>query len=229
MDVPEAPAKLQAEKPYRRVLELQKTWLRKRGLLDRPWFILGAAPNPAIPEALPADVVHVHVKYSGHSAKRLGLPPGDITFLTHKATEQHLDGLEIRNILRLRRRLPHPVLIGRWFGMAGSDETTITHTERDRFFVKTLGSLFPSGGRDQRPSNGVAMITYALAVGVPRIIVAGISVDRDGHAYNANAKPRRHKEEDKAALSKIAAIAPQVETTERALSEVTGIPLYRAP
>ncbi|NDW06411.1 hypothetical protein [Jiella pacifica] len=212
---------------HARLLKLQSAWLKERGLLDRPWFILGAAPEPALPERLPPNTAHIHVKYSGHSARRHGLPAGDLTFLTHKATPGHLKGLEIRNVLRLRRRLPRLAAMARWFGVAGSSEATITHTERDRLVLQTLGSLFASGGGDKRPSNGVVLISYAIAVGIPQIIVAGLSVDRDGHDYNPNAKPRRHKEEDKAALREIARLAPQVVTTEADLAEATGLALYR--
>lgn len=209
------------------VVELQRAWLKRRGLLDRPWLILGAAPKPTIPDPLPTSVAHVHVKYSGHSAKRNGLPPADLTLLLHKTTAKDIEGLEIRDVLRMRRRLSRLTRLYRHFGRAGFGESVITHDERDQFILRVAGSLFASGGRDERPSNGVAMICYAVAVGVPKIIVAGVSLEADGYEYDPSISNRRHQPEDLAALREIAKVTPQVVTTEAALGQTTGVSLYR--
>ena len=209
------------------VILLQRAWLKRRGLSDRPWLILGAAPKPAIPDPLPANVAHVHVKYSGHSAVKNGLPPADLTLLLHKTTAKDVAGLEIRNVLRMRRRLSRLTRLTRRVGVAGLGESVITHDERDQFILCVVGSLFASGGRDQRPSNGVAMICYALAMGVPRIVVAGVSLEADGYDYDPSIRNRRHQAEDRAALREIAKRGLPVETTETALAEMTGLPLYR--
>ncbi len=208
-------------------IALQRDWLKRRGLANRPWLILGAAPKPTIPEPLPTNVAHVHVKYSGHSAVKNGLPPADLTLLLHKTTAKDVAGLEIRDVLRMRRRLSRLTRLYRRFGWAGFQESVITHDERDLFILRVAGSLFASGGRDERPSNGVAMICYALAMGVPQIVVAGVSLEADGYDYDPTIRNRRHQAEDRAALREIARRGLPVETTEAGLAEITGLPLYR--
>ncbi|MBO0904150.1 hypothetical protein [Jiella sonneratiae] len=212
---------------FARLVGLQRRWLARRGLSGRPWLILGAAPGPTIPSPLPAGIAHVHVKYSGHSARRNGLPPADLTLLLHKTTARDVAGLTIRNVLRMRRRPSRLARLGRRVGIAGFREAVITHAERDLLIERTLGSLFASGGRDVRPSNGVAMICYAIAMGIPTIVVAGISLEADGYDYDPTIRNRRHQAEDRAALRRIAAVAPQVVTSEPALAEMTGIPLWK--
>ncbi len=208
-------------------IALQRDWLKRRGLVNRPWLILGAAPKPTIPEPLPTNVAHVHVKYSGHSAVKNGMPPADLTLLLHKTTAKDVAGLEIRDVLRMRRRLSRLTRLYRRFGWAGFQESVITHDERDQFILRVAGSLFASGGRDERPSNGVAMICYALAMGVPQIVVAGVSLEADGYDYDPTIRNRRHQAEDRAALREIARRGLPVETTEAGLAEITGLPLYR--
>lgn len=200
-------------------------WLRARGLLDRPWFVLGSAPDPHVPQPFPPGIAHVHVKYAGHAARQYGLPAGDLTFLLAKTTKQQIDGLDLDAVLRLRKRHSLLTRIRRDLPALGGNECALTHRERDAFIIGTLGSLFGVAGSEIRPSNGIALIAYAIAVGIPQIIVAGISLQSDGYAYDRSARIRRHLEEDRAALAVVAARYSEVVTTEPELSRTTGIPL----
>jgi len=201
-----------------------RAWLSASGLHDRPWFILGSAPDPHVPEPFPSDTAHIHVKYAGHSARQHGLPAGDLTFLLTKTRPTHVAGLQLDRILRLRRRHTLLTRLARDLPALRARECALTHRDRDAFIIGTLGSLFGGSGKEIRPSNGIALIAYAIAVGIPQIIVAGISLQSDGHAYDRSARVRRHREEDRAALEVVAARYPQVVTTEPGLSDVTGIP-----
>lgn len=204
----------------------QRRWLRQRRLLDRPWLILGAAPDPSIPPDLPKDAAHVYVKYAGRSAASLGLPDGDLTFLLQKSGAAETEGLALRSVLRMGHRTPAKAAIRKFLPLALGAEFPLTHRERDDFIVATLGSLFGGIGQEKRPSNGVALICYAIAMGIPQIIVAGLSLEVDGYAYDTAARTRRHLPEDQAALERIAALHPQVVTTEPGLHRLTGLPLY---
>ncbi|UIJ73849.1 hypothetical protein [Aurantimonas sp. HBX-1] len=200
-------------------------WLKSRGLADRPWFILGSAPDPHVPRPFPPRTAHIHVKYAGHAARQHGLPQGDLTFLLAKTTAEQVAGLELRSILRLCKRHSSLARIRRALPLPGPRECALTHRERDALIIGTLGTLFGGSGAEIRPSNGIALIAYAIAVGIPQIIVAGISLDSDGYAYDRSARTRRHLEEDRAALAVVAARYPQVVTTEPGLSRATGIRL----
>ncbi|HEX2021046.1 MAG TPA: hypothetical protein VGO17_19115 [Aurantimonas sp.] len=201
-------------------------WLEGRGLTTRPWFILGSAPDPHVPRPFPARTAHIHVKYAGHAARQHGLPRGDLTFLLTKTKPEDVAGLEFEAILRLCKRHSPLTRIRRDLPFLRARECALTHRERDAFIIGTLGTLFGGSGDEIRPSNGIALIAYAIAVGIPQIIVAGISLESDGYAYDRSARTRRHLAEDRAALAAVAARYPQVTTTEPGLSRITGIPLF---
>ncbi|MBB4001385.1 hypothetical protein [Aurantimonas endophytica] len=200
-------------------------WLGARGLTDRPWFILGSAPDPHVPDPFPPRTAHVHVKYAGHAARQHGLPSGDLTFLLTKTKPEEIAGLSVDSILRLCKRQSLLTRLRRDLPFLKARECALTDRERDAFIIGTLGTLFGGSGDEIRPSNGVALIAYAIAVGIPQIIVAGISLDSDGYAYDRSARTRRHLAEDRAALAVVAERYPQVTTTEPSLSRITGLPL----
>jgi hypothetical protein len=114
----------------------------------------------------------------------------------------------------------------RLVGCSWSSQAELYRLERDQFIIRTLGSLFTGLGEEKRPSNGIGLLAYALALGVPQIIVAGMSLEVNGHDYNGVGKKRRHVAEDRAALKKMAAIYPIVSTTEENLNRLTSLPLY---
>ncbi|WP_102961516.1 hypothetical protein [Mangrovicella endophytica] len=207
------------------IVAQHRRWLRARGLLARPWLILGAAPQPSLPADRPADLVHAYVKLAGRSAAKLGLPPADLTFLPRKVSGPALDGLTLGNVLWMGRGLTFATKLRRLVGHTRSAECDMTNGDRDRYILRTLGSLFAGEGNDARPSNGVALVCFAIAVGVPRIIVAGISLESDGYEYDPAARTRRHVPQDRAALREIAKRYPQVVTTEPGLHRLTGLPL----
>jgi hypothetical protein len=206
----------------------QRRWLRQRGLLGRPWLILGAAPDPVIPAELPAGTAHVYVKYAGRAAAALGLPNGDLTFLLQKSGPAETRELVLDSVLRMGHRTPASALLRKLLPFAAGTEFPLTHQERDDFIIGTLGSLFAGVGKEKRPSNGVALICYAIAMGIPKIIVAGLSLEVDGYAYDPTARTRRHQPEDQAALARVAALYPQVVTTEPSLHRLTGLTLFEA-
>ena len=212
--------------PSSLMLRHHRRWLNRRGLLQRPWFVLGSAPAPTIPSRLPADTAYVYVKYAGHSAKKLGLPDADLTFLLKKTLPAQVEGLALGHILRMQQRLTASQAAKRWLWLSSAAECEITHAERDEMVVRAAGSLFGDVGQEARPSNGVALVCYALALGVPQVIVAGLSLEMDGYEYDRAARTRRHVPEDRAALSALARLHPQLMTSEKRLSELTGLPSY---
>ena len=57
-----------------------RSWLRSHGLLERPWFVLGSAPNPTIPPGIADRAALICINNVGIAASRLGLRPADLTF-----------------------------------------------------------------------------------------------------------------------------------------------------
>lgn len=232
MSMAESTAPVRQDEPtpegFDAVRRRHRTWLSGLGLLGRPWLVMGSAPSPATPDPMPARTAFIHVKYAGRTARILGLPEGDLTMLLEKTQPEQIEGVTLHNVLRMRRKLTIPQQLKKRLPFARFSEYDLTHKERDDFIVGTVGSLFPDLGEEERPSNGVGLICYAIAVGVPRIIISGISLDTIGYGYAPDLKKRRrHIAEDEAALAVMAARHPQVCTTEESLSRITGLPLYQ--
>lgn len=207
----------------------QAAWLRHDRLLSRPWFVLASAPNPTLPTVLPPDTAHIHVKYAGHTASRLGLPVPDLTFLLEKTRPDQISGLRFGKILKMTGSRPE--LIANRLRLhipgIGQQEMRISKWERDAMLNDVLGDVYVGTGSEKRPSNGISMLCYALILGVPQIILTGFSISTDGHSYATNVRSRRHKEEDAISLATIAAKYPQVWTTEPALHHATNLKLYQ--
>lgn len=206
-----------------------RLWLDRGGLLHRPWFLMGSAPHPNLPESFPFSSAHIYIKYAGQAGKRLGLPEPDLLYVNENRFQDQTDGLNCHRILsltpkdrrvildRVRSRLPffNPSIM------------RISGNERDWVFKTVLGDTFKGVGQCKHPSNGIALIAYALLLGVPRIVVAGMSLTEDGHSNPRRTKNHRlHKEEDRASFIHFARHFPAVMTSEPELSELTGIPLF---
>jgi hypothetical protein len=69
-------------------------------------------------------------------------------------------------------------------------------------------------------------VLYALFVGIPDVVLAGMSLDKQGYSYNAPRARMLHGVEDRFALERIARRYPAVRTTEPVIAEGTGVPLY---
>lgn len=203
-----------------------RRWMRVRGLLNRPWLILGAAPDPTLSANLPDDVAYVYVKLSGRSAARRNMPGADLTFLPQKIDHAKLEGLSTGHILRMSRHLTLATAARRLLQDVSIDECHLTNGERDRYILHTVGSLFGADGSEARPSNGIALVCFAIALGVPKIIMSGISLESNGHDYNREARRRKHVPQDLAALKVVSARFPQVVTTEDNLHRLAGVPVF---
>ncbi|WP_147448127.1 hypothetical protein [Mesorhizobium sp. YM1C-6-2] len=212
-------------------IDRHRRWLDQAGLLHRPWLFLGSAPRPTLPEILPADTAHVYIKYSGQAGKRLGLPEPDLIYVHDIRLEEQVKGLDCHRILAMTNSERRARIDRLWSRIPFVKRTTMlmSNLERDWLFDTLLGDIFHGVGQKKHPSNGIALIAYAVLLGVPQIIVAGMSLTDDGHSNPAHKKKiRYHKEEDHASFVHFAAHCPTVMTSEPELAELTGLPLFCA-
>lgn len=207
-----------------------RNWLAGGGLLDRPWLFLASAPNPTLPVALPPRTAHVYIKFAAAAARARGMPDPDLAFVNDHAVDRQTGGAPCHRILALtsKRRKVVADRIVHALPFTGSRPMRITDDERDRLLDAVLGNAFKGVGAMPRPSNGIALICYAILFDIPRLIVAGMSLTDDGH-NNPNRKKfqRLHKEEDRASFEFFARHHPSIVTSEPELAELTGLPLFR--
>lgn len=209
--------------------ETHRRWLRKLGLLGRPWMILGGAPNPAIPPELVTTHARIDINNSGLTALDLGLGPADLTLRRAKANWAAHPALHTRGLIWFTAT-PAPLLwarllvthrrarVGSLMRMAKSDRSAVV----ERF----VGEEVRAVGDQGKPSNGIVAACYGLAFDIPEIVLVGVSLSKQGHSYDKLGRPRKQIEEDTFALHRLAGNG-RIATTEPELSEAAGIRLWR--
>jgi hypothetical protein len=215
-------------RPLDRLRDEHRHWLSTRGLLDRPWFVLGSAPNPTIPPDITSRAALICINNAGTTAVRMGLPPADLTFRNNSKGWLALADCKVPLVLWVTNRNPLHILWKRMFiRTAGLGEIkTLRRELRRAIDLHVLSSGSNDEEQIKKPSTGIFAITYALFVGVPEIILAGMSIDKKGYSYDAPRSRMLHSAEDRFALERIAAGYPSVRTSEPAIADETGIRPY---
>lgn len=205
-----------------------RRWLAGHGLLDRPWFVLCAAPNPTIPAGITDRAALVCINNVGVVTSRMGLRPADLTFRNKNKEWKTLAGVKVPLVLWVCDRTPWEMRMKRFFDvkaklgevrvMPRNDRAAVyTHMLRDEGVTEEVG----------KPSTGIFAVLYGLFVGIPEIILAGMSLDKKGYSYHAPRERMLHGVEDRFALETIAKKYPAVRTTEQIIADEIGIPLDR--
>jgi hypothetical protein len=205
-------------------------WLQRGGLLDRPWLFFASAPDPTLPASLPPNTAHVYIKFAAIAGRARGMAEPDLIFVNDYNVERQTQGLKCHRVLSLtgknRKIVLDRILHGLPFQQ--SRPMHLSEGERDMICRAVLGSAFQGVGRMIRPSNGIALICYALLFDVPQIIVSGMSLTDEGHSNPGRKKFQRlHKEEDRASFAFFAQHHPAVMTSEPELAALTGLQLFK--
>jgi hypothetical protein len=208
--------------------EQQRKWLTGLELLDRPWLILGSAPSPTLPPELLRTHARVDINNAGRTADTLGLEPADLTFRKKSKPWSEHPALRTRGLiwyntvpafmLRLRLLALPQARVGKIMKASRSEREKI---------VEIVSNANPTEIGDRgKVTNGVAALCYALYVGVPQVVLTGMSLSKDGHSYNEVNRARRQIEEDAFILDRLKS-RPDVLTTEPDLARDTGIRLWK--
>lgn len=205
-----------------------RAMLAKQGVLDRPWLIFGAAPDPTLPANIDPGTVLLCLNNAGATAAKLGLPPADITMRAWKKEWESVRGIKMPLMLWLTDKSWRRVTYERlWLPRQVKKVRPLMRSERAAINDHVLGTEIAEVGIERKPSNGIFAIAYAIFLDVPKITFCGISTQKTGHSYNAADAPRRHIDEDLYALQHIARAYPHVYTSEPDMSEAAGLPLAR--
>ncbi len=212
--------------------------LSRRVALVRPTLVLGSAPSPVLPDAWPLANPLITINASQVSGEGLGLPVPTLTVLSVTVLDARQQAREVQRVLAGRstgqllvvthtaewRRDGHVLAdIGYRAGH------TLRVSTRYRGVVVRAQTGLDAGRGDPRHdkvSNGVFAICQALALGAPRVVLAGFSLG-GGHAYNALGLPRLHVEPDQRALAALAARWPgRLYAASAREAEAFGLPLW---
>lgn len=215
------------EATLHKLLSSHSRWLRGLGLLDKPWLILGSAPSPTIPASLAATHLRIDINNAGRTAAELGLGRAALTLRAkHKSWQEHpkLDTGALLWIHDYPVLLLKLLLLFRPHTYIGS-LATMTREERQAVVTQVSGASLASIGDWGKVTNGVAAICYGLLLGVPEIVVAGLSLSKAGHSYDHLARERRQMQEDAFVLNRLKD-HPRLLTTEADLANDSGLRLW---
>ncbi len=210
--------------------EEQRRWLASLGLLDRPWLIMGSAPSPTLPPELLKTHARVDINNSGRTADELGLGPADLTFRKKTKPWSEHPALRTRGLIWYNT-VPAFMLRLRLLGLPQARVGKImraTRANREAIVRHVAEASLREVGDRNKVTNGVAALCYALYVGVPEIVLAGLSLSKDGHSYNQANRTRIQVEEDAFVLARLKD-RPNIFTTEPDLAADTGIRLWQKP
>lgn len=209
--------------------DAQRRWLAMLGILDRPWLIFGAAPDPT----LPGDIVRTHARIdinnSGRAAQEMGLGPADLTFRKRSKPWAEHQNLHTRGLIWYRNA---PLLLIRLELALKRRQAKVGHLmrmtrgERDTIVDLVAGTQLRGTGSVGKATNGIAAACYGLFVGVPEVVLSGVSLSKNGHSYNQAGKKRLQTDEDRLVLSRIKD-APNLYTTEPDLAAEVGMKLWQ--
>jgi hypothetical protein len=204
-----------------------RKWLGALGVLDMPWLVLGSAPGPTLPAEVVAESVRIDINNAGRTAAALGLGRAGLTVRAHrKSWEEHPD-LDSKGLLWVS---DYPTIWMRW-QLSRQKRAHVDHLlswkrrERDAIVEFVVGEPMEGIGSYGKATNGIAAACYGLFVGIPRIVLAGISAGTSGHSYDSLDRPRRQVEEDVFVLQRIGK-RRELMTTEAPLAAAVGMALW---
>ncbi|MBO0904154.1 hypothetical protein [Jiella sonneratiae] len=208
-------------------VETHRKWLRPLGILERPWLILGSAPQPAIPAGILSTHARIDINNVGRTAQEMGLGRADLTVRAKKkswAEHPHTDTKMLLWIHTVPGFALPLLLLNKPYDHIGRVRP-LRRRDREAMVLQVSGVPLEGFGDLGKVTNGVAMACYGLLLGVPEVVLAGISLTKLGHSYDQLGRRRRQVDEDRAVLTALAA-HPRLSTTEPELAAESGIRLW---
>ena len=194
-------------------------------------LVLGSAPQPVIPrEGRWRQVICVNS--SGWMARKLGLKTHDLTilgsfkFLPHRKGDLlALEGLETDSLMLIHHSYAPTVseiedTLGKLSYRYRNIEV-ISVDQRASIISSATGYQFHDQGL--KVSNGVFAVCVALQEKDNKVVIAGISLEKDGHSHGSGNRVRGHRLADRTALWVMRHKCCNLWTTEEDLTRLTGI------
>ncbi|MEF2553827.1 hypothetical protein VQ042_21190 [Aurantimonas sp. A2-1-M11] len=208
--------------------ETHRAAMDRLGLLQRPWVVLGGAPDPTMPAALLASHARVDVNNAGLAAKQRGWGPADLTVRRPVESWTVFPDLETKALLWYNAR---PRWRQRWKLVRQRQAkigalVSLDPDDREAINQALIGPEILATGELGKPSTGIAALCYGLFLDVPEIVLSGFSFSRAGHSYDTLARPRLQVAEDRHALERLRSDR-RVATSEPELADDLGLRLWR--
>lgn len=207
------------------------------GKFSTPLVVVGSAPTASMPVGFNASYRVISINGSQVVSQSWGRAKPDVTILTGKQLRgENTNAVSVRNALSGQAT---GLLLMFWNGTVDEaaaelrnldyryDEFRIlTNHERMAMHYASLGTLNRELSRDERFSNGITGVLYALTNKAPAVIISGINPASSGHIYNEANLKRQHAETDSHVLQSLIKRGAPIYTADPEVAQKLSIPLW---
>ncbi|WP_267549925.1 membrane-anchored protein [Rhizobium rhizogenes] len=203
-----------------------------------PVLVVGSAPVSNKPADFDETFRVITINGSQVVTKAWGIEAPDVTLVQFNQIEgKNTNAVEVRRVLNGERtRMLYVLLWREEFkrledGLKafnyGYDRLQIVDRYRRMALLDRVGGVKCSElGADDKCSNGINAVLFALYNGASAVIITGINPDSGGHVYNQENLARLHVRKDREVLERLMERGYPVFTTDPAVSQSVGLPLW---
>jgi hypothetical protein len=204
-----------------------------------PVLVVGSAPISNKPADFDASFRVITINGSQARTAAWGVSTPDVTLVQFNQIEgTTTNAVHVRRVLTGQKTGRLYVLLWRKeqrqrlidglkaFDYQYAELEIVDKYERMALLDKVVGLKSCELNADSKCSNGVNAVLFALYNGATAVIITGINPASGGHSYNQENLARQHVQMDKQVLQTLLRQGYPLYTTDPAVSDSVGIPLW---
>jgi hypothetical protein len=204
-----------------------------------PVVVVGSAPVSHKPVGLDASYGIISINGSQTVIDRWGIDEPHITLMQPRQIEsENTNAIEVRRVLnglrtkRLyvflwRKGLPQLKEAIAKFNYTFGHLEIVDRYDRIALIDRVTGIKSFEIDTEDKYSNGIIGVMFALHQGATAVIITGINPDSSGHIYNTKDLPRLHMKKDREILVLLRQKGFPIYTADPEVSASTGIPIWQ--
>jgi hypothetical protein len=205
-----------------------------------PVVVVGSAPISNKPADLDAGFRVITINGSQATTAAWGVSAPDVTLVQFNQIEgMTTNAVHVRRVLMGQKTGRLYVLLWRKeqrqrliegleaFDYQYAELEIVDKYERMALLDRVVGLKSCELDADSKCSNGINAVLFALYNGATAVIITGINPASGGHSYNQENLRRLHVQMDKQVLQTLVRQSYPLYTTDPAVSDAIGIPLWK--
>lgn len=204
-----------------------------------PVLVVGSAPVSNKPADFDETFRVITINGSQVVTKAWGIETPDVTLVQFNQIEgTNTNAVEVRRVLNGERTKMLYVLLWRKELQRLEEGLKAFNYRYDRLEIvdryKRMALLDRVGGvkcselgADDKCSNGINAVLFALYNGATELIITGINPDSGGHVYNQENLARLHVRKDREILERLLERGYPIFTADPVVSQSVGLPLWK--
>ncbi|MGY5808009.1 membrane-anchored protein [Rhizobium sp. LEGMi198b] len=203
-----------------------------------PVLVVGSAPVSHKPADFDGTFKVITINGSQVVTKAWGIDVPDVTFVQFNQIEgTNTNAVEVRRVLNGQRTKKLYILLWRKglerlekglkaFDYRYDSLEIVDRYKRMALLDRVGGVKCSELGADDKCSNGINAVLFALYNGATAVIITGINPDSGGHIYNQANLARLHIQRDREILLRLMERGYPVFTADPTVSASLGLPLW---